>query len=388
MPILSMEDVDLTGKKILIREDFNVPVKGGSVISDARITAALPTILAALNSGSQVILMSHLGRPVAGSFNADYSLAPVAAGLSKLLGINVPLISDWLDGFEANDQLVLLENVRFMVGETDNDKNLAQKMASLCDVFILDAFATAHRNDASVCGVADYAPIACAGKLLLAEINSLNKIMQTSEHPKVAIVGGAKVSTKIHLLESLISKVDVLLLGGGIANTFLACHGYDVGNSIYEEDLLDEAERLIHYAQTCKVTMPIVEDVLVHDITTNSTSVRVCNDVAHGERIIDIGPDTVQQWSQFITTAKTILWNGPVGAFEIEEFASGTKAIANAVANSKAFVVAGGGDTVAAIEKFNIAANIDYISTGGGAFLAFLEGKTLPAIAALERAYI
>ncbi len=382
-----MSDVSLKGKRVLIREDFNVPIKNGQITSDLRIRAALPTIKKALKGSSQVILMSHLGRPEEGVFDEQFSLAPVAQRLSELLKTEVPLISDWIDGVSSKAPLVLLENVRFIPGEKENSKELSKILASLCDVFIMDAFATAHRAEASTCGVIGYAPIACAGPLLTDEIDALDKIMHKPKTPLLAIVGGSKVSTKLSLLETLIEKVDVLLVGGGIANTFLASQGYLVGRSLYEADLLDEAERLLLSAEKQGTNIPLPSDVVVAEKMAPGTEtyVRLISHVDDNEKILDIGPDTIKQWVSLIKKAKTIIWNGPVGAFELEEFSEGTKALSKAIAESKAFVIAGGGDTLAAIEKYRVASKIDYISTGGGAFLAYLEGKPLPAIDALQK---
>lgn len=391
MPIPTMSDLDLKGKRILIREDFNVPLKNGQVTSDLRIRAAIPTIKKALKAGGQVMLMSHLGRPNDGVYDEIFSLAPVARTLSNLLKQEVPLIKNWTDGVNLNDTpLVLLENVRFNHGETNNNVELSKKMAALCDIFVMDAFATSHRIESSTCGVIKYAKQACAGPLLLSELNALNKIIEKPTHPIVAIVGGSKVSTKLALLDSLVKKVDYLIIGGGIANTFLAAEGYTVGKSLYEPDLIDEAERLTLEAKKREAEVPLPIDVVVSEKLAENTEayVRLISQIDDNEKIFDMGPDTIKQFVNIIKKAKTILWNGPIGAFEIEEFAQGTQAIAEAVANSKAFKVAGGGDTLAAIEKYQVSDKIDYISTGGGAFLTVLEGKTLPVIAALEERFI
>lgn len=382
-----MSDLKLKDKRVLIREDLNVPIKNGEITSDIRIRAALPTIKEALKAGAKVIIASHLGRPTEGVFEEQYSLAPVAAHLSKLLKKDVPLISHWVNGFKMGDhQIVMLENVRFNDGEKDNSPELSQKMAKLCDVFVMDAFATAHRSEASTCGIIQYAPIACAGPLLLGELEALTKIMDKPKRPVVAIVGGSKVSTKLSLLESLVQKVDCLIVGGGIANTFIAAEGYFVGKSLFEPDLLDEAERLSITAKNRGAEIPVPTDVIVADKLSEDaeSSLRLVSQVYDNEKILDIGPDTIAHLSGIIKKAKTILWNGPVGAFEIEQFSAGTRAIAKAIADSSGFSVAGGGDTLAAIEAYGVADKIDYISTGGGAFLAFLEGDQLPAIAALE----
>lgn len=388
MPVLKMSNLKLTNKRVLIREDLNVPLKNGEITSDIRIRAIIPTIKLALKAGAKVMLMSHLGRPEEGVFNAQYSLAPIAKRLSELLETDVPLIQHWTNGFSmAKHNIVLLENVRFNNGESDNNSDLAKKMAALCDIFVMDAFATAHRSEASTCGIASYAPIACAGPLLVQELEALSAIMENPKRPIVAIVGGSKVSTKLALLDTLSQKVDTLIIGGGIANTFIAAEGYVVGKSLYEADLIDEAERLVVNAKSRGAEIPIPTDVIVAEKLSDDTesSIRLVSQVDDNEKILDIGPDTIKTLAAIIKKAKTILWNGPVGAFEVEQFSRGTEAIANAIADSKGYSVAGGGDTLAAIEKYAIGDKIDYISTGGGAFLSFLEGKKLPAIAALEK---
>lgn len=387
MQIRKMSDLDLKGKRILIREDFNVPLKNGEITSDLRIRAALPTIKQALKAGGKVMLMSHLGRPSESAFEEAFSLAPVARRLSKLLEINVPLIHHWIDGFNMGDaSIVLLENVRFHHGETDNNVELSRKMASLCDIYVMDAFATSHRTESSTYGIIKYAKEACVGPLLLSELEALGKIMEKPAHPVVAVIGGSKVSTKLALLDSLVKKVDSLIIGGGIANTFLAAEGYTVGKSLYEPDLIDEAERLAIEAKNRHAELPLPIDVIVAERLSDKAEsyVRLVSQIDDNEKIFDMGPDTIKHFVSIIKKAKTILWNGPIGAFEIEEFAKGTHAIAKAIAESKAFKVAGGGDTLAAIEKYHIANKINYISTGGGAFLSFLEGKKLPVITALE----
>lgn len=387
MAVIKMSDLNLKDKRVLIREDLNVPIKNGVVTSDIRIRAAIPTIKAALKAGAKVMIASHLGRPNEGSFDEQFSLAPVAARLSELLKIEVPLISHWVGGIKKNiPDVVLLENVRFNHGEIENSRELSQKMAKLCDVFVMDAFATSHRAEASTCGIIQYAPLACAGPLLVAELDALTKIMLQPKHPVVAIVGGSKVSTKLSLLDSLVKKVDYLILGGGIANTFLAAEGYAVGKSLYEPDLLDEAERIKLTAKERNAEIPLPVDVVVAEKLSEDAraSIRLVPQVDGNERILDIGPDTAKNLADIIKKAKTILWNGPVGAFEFKQFSEGTKAIAKAIAESSGFSVAGGGDTLAAIELYDIADKIGYISTGGGAFLSFLEGKSLPAIQALE----
>lgn len=387
MSIPTMSDYDLKGKRVLIREDFNVPMKNGVITSDLRIRAALPTIKQALKAGGKVMLMSHLGRPNENSYDDTFSLAPVAATLSKLLKIEVPLVQNWLDGVNMqNSDIVMLENVRFHHGETDNNVELSKKMASLCDVYVMDAFATSHRMESSTYGIIKYVKQACAGPLLLSELDALSKILDNPARPVVAIIGGSKVSTKLALLDSLVKKVDALIIGGGIANTFLAAEGYTVGKSLYEPDLIDEAERLTIEAKQRNAEIPLPIDVVVAERFSEEAEayVRLVSQIDDTEKVFDVGPDTIKIFCAIIKKAKTILWNGPIGAFEIEEFSHGTEAIANAIAESKAFKVAGGGDTLAAIEKYRIASKIDYISTGGGAFLTILEGKKLPIITALE----
>lgn len=387
MPIPQMSDFNLKGKRVLIREDFNVPLKNGEVTSDLRIRAALPTIKQALKAGGKVMLMSHLGRPNEGSYDETFSLAPVARELSKLLKMDVPLVTHWLDGHHIPDApVVLFENVRFNHGETDNNVELSKKMASLCDVFVMDAFATSHRTESSTYGVIKYAKQACIGPLMFSELEVLNKIMEKPARPIVAIVGGSKVSTKLALLDSLVKKVNYLIIGGGIANTFLAAEGYTVGKSLCEPDLIDEAERLTLDAKKRNAEIPVPIDVVVAERFSEDAEsyVRLVSQIDDNEKVFDVGPDTIKNFIAVIKKAKTILWNGPIGAFEIEEFSHGTQAIAKAIAESKAFKVAGGGDTLAAIEKYKISNKIDYISTGGGAFLTVLEGKKLPVILALE----
>ncbi|OGT61639.1 MAG: phosphoglycerate kinase [Gammaproteobacteria bacterium RIFCSPHIGHO2_12_FULL_43_28] len=387
MPIPKMSDFDLKGQRVLIREDFNVPMKNGKITSDLRIRAALPTIKQALKAGAKVMLMSHLGRPTNASPREAFTLAPIAQQLSLLLKQEVPLIEDWIGGFDMKDaQIVLLENVRFHHGEMENNVELSKKMASLCDIYVMDAFATAHRMEASTYGIIKYAKRACAGPLLISELTALAKILEKPAHPVVAIVGGSKVSTKLALLDSLVKKVDYLIIGGGIANTFIAADGYPVGKSLHEPDLIDEAERLTLEAKERKAEIPLPVDVVVAERFSEDSEdyIRLVSQIDDNEKVFDIGPDTIKNFASIIKKAKTILWNGPIGAFEIEKFSHGTEALAKAIADSKAFKVAGGGDTLAAIEKYNIAQNIDYISTGGGAFLTLLEGKNLPVITALE----
>lgn len=387
MAIPKMSDFDMKGKRVLIREDFNVPLKNGQVTSDLRIRAALPTIKQALKAGGKVMLMSHFGRPADGIRDEAFSLAPVARVLSKLLKMEVPLITHWIDGFNMGDApLVLLENVRFHHGETENNVELSKKMSALCDIYVMDAFATSHRMESSTYGIIKYAKQACAGPLLLSELEALNKILEKPARPVVAIVGGSKVSTKLALLDSLVKKVDYLIIGGGIANTFLAAEGYTVGKSLYEPDLIDEAERLTIEAKKRDAEIPIPIDVVVAERFSDDAEayVRLVSQIDDKEKVFDVGPDTIKIFISIIKKAKTILWNGPIGAFEVEEFSKGTQAIAKTIAESKAFKVAGGGDTLAAIEKYKIGNKIDYISTGGGAFLTVLEGKALPIITALE----
>lgn len=382
MTVIKMLDLDLSGKKVLIREDLNVPVKDGVVTSDARIRAALPTIQHALKAGAKVIVMSHLGRPTEGEYEEAYSMQPVANHLSKLLGQDVPLQKDWLDGVEVEaGQIVLVENVRFNSGEKKDNDALAQKMAALCDVFVMDAFGTAHRAQASTHGVAKYAPIACAGPLLAAELDALEKALAQPKRPMAAIVGGSKVSTKLTVLESLSDKVDQLIVGGGIANTFLAAAGFPVGKSLYEKDLIPQAKALME-----KTSIPIPEDVVVAKEFSASAEATIKNvaDVAEDDMILDIGPKTAATLAGLLDDAQTIIWNGPVGVFEIDQFGEGTKTLSMAIANSTGFSIAGGGDTLAAVDKYEIQDKVSYISTGGGAFLEFVEGKVLPAVAMLE----
>lgn len=386
--MLTMNEVNLKDKRVMIREDFNVPMVSGQITSDARIEAALPTITKALDAGAKVILLSHLGRPEEGRFSSENSLAPVARRLAQLLGRPVPLLSNWLNGIDIRPgEVALCENVRFNEGEKKNAPELARKMAKLCDVFVMDAFATAHRAEASTYGIAQFAPVACAGPLLVSELEALGRALQNPFHPLMAIVGGAKVSSKLHVLESLIKRVDILLLGGGIANTFIAEAGYNIGKSLYEPDLLPEAKRLLELAKQKNVQIPLPQDVVVAECIseTAETSIKMLNEIAPNEMILDIGPKTAAQYSELIKQAKTILWNGPVGVFEMAPFVHGTHSIAKAIATAETFSVAGGGDTIAAIDKFQIADSISYISTGGGAFLEYVEGKTLPAVAILEQ---
>ena len=388
MNVLKMTDQDLASKRVLIREDLNVPIKEGRVASDARIRAALPTIRTGVEAGAKVMLMSHLGRPKEGEFESLYSLAPVAEHLSILLNQPVRLASDWLDGVEVDaGEVVLCENVRFNVGEKADDDALAQKMAALCDVFVMDAFGTAHRAQASTHGVARHAPLACAGPLLAAELRVLGKVLGDPARPMAAIVGGAKVSTKLTVLESLSKVVDQLIPGGGIANTFIAAAGYPVGNSLIETDLIDQAKALIDQAAAKGGEIPVPTDVVVGKAFSADTPaiIKPVSDVSEDDMIFDIGPETAARFAGMMREAGTVVWNGPVGVFEFDQFGEGTRILGEAIASSDAFSIAGGGDTLAAVDKYNIAEHISYISTGGGAFLEFLEGKTLPAVAMLER---
>jgi phosphoglycerate kinase len=387
MSVTKMTDIDLSGKRVLIREDLNVPVASGEITSDARIRAALPTIKAALDANAAVMVMSHLGRPSEGEPDEQFSLKPVAKCLSKLLDRNVSLVEDWIDGVEVQPgEIVLLENVRFLEGEKVCGAELAKKMAALCDIFVMDAFGTAHRAQASTYGVAEHAEVACAGPLLTAELDALAKAMQNPKRPFVAIVGGSKISTKLTVLGALTDVVDCLIVGGGIANTFIAAAGHGVGKSLYEPDMLDTARKLATNEDD-RADIPVPSDVVVaEEFSADATATaKVVDVVAADELILDIGPDTSARFADIIASAGTIIWNGPVGVFEFDQFGAGTKALAEAIAASDAFSVAGGGDTLAAIEKYGVADGISYISTGGGAFLEFVEGKTLPAVAILEK---
>jgi len=382
MTVKLMTELNLAGKRVLIREDLNVPVRNGVVTSDARIRAALPSIQHALNAGAKVIVMSHLGRPTEGTFEEQFSLQPVATHLGGLLNCDVPVVSDWQSGVDvAEGQLVLLENVRFNEGEKKDCEELSKTYASLCDVFVMDAFGTAHRAQASTHGVAKFAPIACAGPLLAGELDALKKALAAPAKPVVAIVGGSKVSTKLTVLEALSDKVDQLIVGGGIANTFLAACGKPVGKSLCEHDLIPAAKSLMK-----KVHIPVPNDVVTGKefSETAEATLKSADDVTEDDMIFDIGPQTSANLAEILKTAGTIIWNGPVGVFEFDQFGEGTKALALAIAENQGFSIAGGGDTLAAVDKYNIADKVSYISTGGGAFLEYVEGKVLPAVAMLE----
>ncbi len=389
MSIIKMTDLDLKGKRVLIRSDLNVPVKDGKVTSDARITASMATINFALQAGARVMVTSHLGRPVEGVYSEENSLKPVAHVIANKLGKPVRLIADWIDGgFEiADGELVLLENCRFNKGEKKNIEGTAKKYAALCDVFVMDAFGTAHRAEASTHGVAKYAPVACGGMLLTAELDALTKALLSPAHPMVAIVGGSKVSTKLTVLESLADKVDQMVVGGGIANTFLLATGHPIGKSLCEADLVPTAQLLLQKMAARGASIPVAVDVLVgKKFDSNEPAVlKDATAVAEDDMIFDIGPKSAQQIADIIMQAGTVVWNGPVGVFEFDQFGEGTKTIAMAIANTQAFTLAGGGDTIAAIQKYGIYDKVSYISTAGGAFLEFLEGKKLPAVEILEQ---
>lgn len=388
MSILRMTDLDLAGKCVLIRQDLNVPIDAaGRITSEQRILASLPTLRLALEQGAAVMVMSHLGRPKEGVWSAADSLAPVAARLAELLGRPVPLVRDYLDGVQvAPGDIVLLENCRMNVGEGKDDEALARKYAALCDVFVMDAFGTAHRAQASTHGVIRFAPVACGGPLLMAELDALDKALANPARPLLAIVAGSKVSTKLELLSNLVGKVDQLIVGGGIANTFIAALGHGVGKSLVEPDLLDTARQIMADAKARGADIPLPQDVVVAPefAADAPATVKAVDAVGEGDMILDIGPVTAAHYAELIAQAGTVVWNGPVGVFEFDAFAAGTEAVARAIAASKAFSIAGGGDTLAAVDKFGIADQVSYISTGGGAFLEFLEGKTLPAVAALQ----
>src|SRR6188474_679556 len=387
MPILRMTDLELRDQRVLIREDLNVPVQDGAVTSDARIRASLPTIQQARTAGARVLVMSHLGRPEEGVYDEEFSLAPVAKRLEELLGVKVRLEKDWLGGVEvAAGEVVLLENVRFNKGEKKDKEDLAKRMAELCDIYVMDAFGTAHRAEASTHGVARFAKVACAGPLLMNELIALETALDKPKRPLIAIVAGSKVSTKLTVLESLLGKVDKLIVGGGIANTFLLAEGYGIGKSLVEAEMIDIARDLLKKAPELKVEIPLPTDVVVAKefAASAEADVKSVGNVAAEEMILDIGPDTAERFARMLHDAGTIVWNGPVGVFEFDQFGEGTRTLAHAIARSPAFSIAGGGDTLAAIEKYRVEDDISYISTGGGAFLEFLEGKKLPAVAVLE----
>ncbi|MBT6656523.1 MAG: phosphoglycerate kinase [Proteobacteria bacterium] len=392
MTILKMVDQDLAGKRVMIREDLNVPVNDGQVASDARIRAAIPTIQFAIDAGASVLLLSHLGRPSEGEFERRFSLEPVARHLSSLLGSPVRLEKSWLDGVQIESgEVVLCENVRFNEGEKTNNTDLAKKMAKLCDVFVMDAFGTAHRAHASTHGVGLHAPMACAGPLLAGELKALGQALNNPARPMVAIVGGSKVSTKLTVLESLTQKVDQLIPGGGIANTFIAAAGFSVGQSLVEADLIGQAKKMMDNAVACGREIPVPTDVVVGKMFSADAKAitKSVSDIADDDMIFDIGPETAYRFAGMMQEAETVVWNGPVGVFEFDQFGEGTRILGEAIGASKAFSIGGGGDTLAAIDKYNVSDQISYISTGGGAFLEFLEGKKLPAVAMLEgRSYV
>ena len=387
MPILRMTDLDLTGKRVLIREDLNVPIEDGRITSEQRIAAALPTLRLALEKGAAVMVTSHLGRPKEGQWSEADSLAPVAKRLSELLGREVPLVRDWVDGVDVQPgQLVLLENCRMNVGEGKDDEQLAKKYAALCDVFVMDAFGTAHRAQASTHGVIRFARVACGGPLLMAELDALAKALDNPARPLLAIVAGSKVSTKLELLTNLVDRVDQLIVGGGIANTFIAAAGHPVGRSLIESDLIDTARSIMAHARENGAEIPLpTDEVVAPEFKADApATVKPVEEVGGEDMILDIGPQTAARYAELVRDAGTVVWNGPVGVFEFDAFGKGTEAIARAIAESDAFSIAGGGDTLAAVDKYGIAGQVSYISTGGGAFLEFLEGKELPAVAALK----
>ncbi len=391
MSVIKMTDLDLHGKRVLIRQDLNVPVKDGKVTSDKRILASLPTIEHAMNAGAKVMVMSHLGRPTEGKYDEQFSMIPVGEHMAALLGHNVEMVKDWVNGVGEmhNGEVVLCENVRFNLGEKKNDEELSKKMAALCDIYVMDAFGTAHRAQASTHGVARFAPVACAGPLLAGELDALGKALGNPARPMAAIVGGSKVSTKLTVLESLSKVVDQLIPGGGIANTFIAASGYNVGKSLYEQDLVPEARRLMEAARAKGGEIPVPTDVVVGKEFSESAAavIKKVEDVDDDDMIFDIGPETAARYADMMKNAGTIVWNGPVGVFEFDQFGEGTRVLGEAIAASDAFSIAGGGDTLAAVDKYGIANKLSYISTGGGAFLEFLEGKKLPAVAMLEERF-
>jgi len=385
--LIKIADIDLSGKRVLIREDYNVPIKDGKVEDDTRIRASLTTLQQILDANAKIMIMSHLGRPSEGTFDDAFSLQPVTTCLSELLGEDIPLIKDWLNDTNLNKQnIVLCENVRFENGEKENDDDLARKMAKLCDVYVNDAFATAHRVQASTYGVAKYAPVACAGPLLITELKALTKALRDPVKPLVAIVGGSKVSTKLTMLKSLMEKVDQLIVGGGIANTFLKAAGHNIGNSLFEPGLVDEANKLMEESEHNGKTIPLPIDVVcAKEFDEKAAAItKSITEIEDDDMIMDVGPETSKQIANIISSAGTIVWNGPLGVFEFEQFSNGTHKLAEVIAKNNAFSIAGGGDTLSAISKFGVSENISYISTGGGAFLEFLEGKKLPAVAILE----
>ena len=387
--LVKIADLDLSDKTVLIREDYNVPMKNFEITDNTRITATLPTLKYVINAGAKIILVSHLGRPEEGKYNEMFSLAPVAKFLSSQLGFEVPLIKNWVDGIEmSNYQIVLCENVRFEKGEIDNDEELSRKMAQLCQIYVNDAFATAHRAQASTHGIAKYAAISAAGPLLISELKALTKALRKPAKPIVAIIGGAKVSTKLTIIKKLLKKIDTLILGGGIVNTFLNADGYEIGKSLYEKDLVETSKALMEQAKknNCNILLP--DDVLTGNKFEENVTAKIksISDIEKNDIIMDIGPKAIKNLNAIIKDAKTIVWNGPLGVFEFKQFSDGTKNLAQEIAKSDAYSIAGGGDTIAAITKFNVKKNISYISTGGGAFLEFLEGKKLPAIEILEEA--
>jgi phosphoglycerate kinase len=382
-----MDDLPLAGKRVLIREDFNVPLKDGHITDDTRLRAGLPTLQRALAAGARVLVMSHLGRPKEGVFDGAASLAPVASALSTLLGTPVRLVRDWIDGVDcAIGECVLLENVRFLSGEEKDDETLARRMAALCDIYVNDAFATAHRAQASTHGVARFAPVACAGPLMKAEIDALRQALHAPTRPLVAVVGGSKVSTKLDVLESLVAKVDQLIVGGGIANTFMKAAGLPIGKSLCEEDMLDTARRIMADARARGAEVPVPVDVVCAKAFAEDAvaTVKAARDVADDDLILDVGPQTARRFAELVHGAGTIVWNGPLGVFEFDQFGHGTETLARAIADAPGFSIAGGGDTLAAISKYGITDQVSYISTAGGAFLEYLEGKTLPAVAVLD----
>ena len=387
MAIIKMTDLDLNNKRVLIRVDFNVPLKNGKITSDKRLLASAPTLKIAADAGAKVIVLSHLGQPEEGTFDPEFSLQPVADWLSKYFGKTIRLESSWLNGVEvAAGEIVLCENVRFNKGEKKDSEELARKMANLCDIFVMDAFATAHRAQASTHGVAKFAKVACAGPLLTSELDALGKALEKPVHPLMAIVGGSKVSTKLQLLENLLGKVDQLLVGGGIANTFIAASGFPIGKSLYEPEFVAKAKELLETAAKRGAEIPIPTDVVVaNELSENATaSIKNVADVDENDMILDVGPVTAQKLATMVQNAKTVVWNGPLGVFEIDQFSSGTKTLSMAIASCSGFTIAGGGDTVAAIEKFAIGGKVSYVSTAGGAFLEYLQGDTLPAVKVLE----